>query len=175
MRSLRHVSVRVVGTAVAVGAAVLVVAGSVLLWSLGSVDQPIDFNHSKHVEDLGLGCTTCHLYALTGTRATIPNIEVCGMCHTVPLTESEEELLVVEQIQSGQPIPWRKIYWVPAHVYFSHRRHTSTAEIACETCHGAVGESSTPVSRPLVKIKMNLCVQCHRQSEASTDCISCHR
>ena len=175
MRSLRHVSARAVGITVAAGAAVLVVSGAVLHRSLTSVEQPIAFNHSKHVEDLGLGCTMCHLYALTGTRATIPNIEVCGMCHTAPLTESEEEVLVVEHVQSGQPIPWRKIYRVPAHVYFSHRRHTSTAEIACETCHGAMGETSTPVSRPIVKITMDRCVQCHRQSEVSTDCISCHR
>ncbi len=167
---------RVIGATVAVGStAVLIVAGTFFLGSRGSVDQPIGFNHSKHVEDLGLPCTTCHLYAETGTRATIPNIEVCGMCHTAPLTESPEELLVVEHVQSGDPIPWRKVYRVPEHVYFSHRRHTSVAEIACETCHGNIGELSTPVSRPIVKITMDRCMQCHQSSAVTTDCISCHR
>ena len=167
---------RVIGTTVAVGsAAALVVAGTFFVRSLGSVDQPIAFNHSKHVEDLGLPCTTCHLYAETGTRATIPNIEVCEMCHTAPLTESPEEALVVEHIQSGQPIPWRKVYRVPEHVYFSHRRHTSVAEIACDTCHGAIGERLTPVTRPMVKITMDRCVECHQSTAASRDCISCHR
>ncbi|MFH1765512.1 MAG: cytochrome c3 family protein, partial [Gemmatimonadota bacterium] len=72
---------RVIGATVAVGsAAVLVVAGTFFLRSRGSVDQPFAFDHSKHVEYLGLPCTTCHLYAETGTRATIPNIEVCRMC-----------------------------------------------------------------------------------------------
>ena len=167
---------RAVGIAVVVlSAAALAAGGTRVLRSRGVVVQPIAFNHRKHVEDLGLGCTICHLYAETGTRATIPNIEVCGMCHVAPMTESPEEVLVVEHVQSGEPIPWRKVYRVPAHVYFSHRRHTSVAEIACETCHGAIGEKTTPVSRPLVKITMDRCVECHRQSGASTDCISCHR
>jgi hypothetical protein len=167
---------RIIGAAFATGsAAVLVVVGTFFLGSRGSVHQPIAFNHSKHVEGLGLPCTTCHLYAETGTRATIPNIEVCRMCHTAPLTESPEEALLVEYIQSGQPIPWRKVYWVPEHVYFSHRRHTSVAGIACETCHGAVGERGTPVTRPMVKITMDRCVECHQSAAASRDCISCHR
>ncbi len=162
-------------TVVVFSSAALAVGGTFALQPRGAVDQPIAFNHSKHVEGLGLECTTCHLYAVTGTRATIPNIEVCGMCHTVPLTELAEEVLVVEHVESGEPIPWRKIYRVPTHVYFSHRRHTSVAEIECETCHGAIGEKSTPVSRPIVKITMDRCVECHRLSGASTDCISCHR
>ncbi|TFH66713.1 MAG: hypothetical protein E4G90_02115 [Gemmatimonadales bacterium] len=167
---------KAVGLAVAAGSAVvLVVAGGLLLRSRGSFDQPIAFNHSKHVEEMGLPCTTCHLYAETGTRATIPNIEVCRMCHTAPLTESPEEALLVEHIQSGEPIPWRKVYWVPEHVYFSHRRHTSVAEISCETCHGAIGERTTPVTRPIVKITMDRCVECHQSTAASRDCISCHR
>jgi len=132
-------------TVVVFSSAALAVGGTFALQPRGAVDQPIAFNHSKHVEGLGLECTTCHLYAVTGTRATIPNIEV------------------------------RKIYRVPTHVYFSHRRHTSVAEIECETCHGAIGEKSTPVSRPIVKITMDRCVECHRLSGASTDCISCHR
>ncbi|MDP2956482.1 MAG: cytochrome c3 family protein [Longimicrobiales bacterium] len=165
-----------VGAAVAVGsAAVLVVAGAFFLRSRGAVEQPIAFNHSKHVQDLGLVCTTCHLYAETGTRATIPNIEVCQMCHAQPLTESPEEAVLVEHIQSGQPIRWRKVYWVPDHVYFSHRRHTSVAKIACETCHGAMGEMVAPVSRPMVKITMDRCLNCHKSEGASSDCISCHR
>ena len=155
-------------------AALLVLAAAILLPPRGSATQPIRFNHSKHTKDLGLPCTTCHLYAETGARATIPNIEVCRMCHTTLLTESEEEARLVEYIQAGEPIPWRKVYWVPEHVHFSHRRHTSVAEIPCETCHGAIGERSSPVTRRLVNITMDGCVSCHRDAGASDDCISCH-
>lgn len=167
---------RLFGITVVVCSTLLVAgAGAAALLGPGPVDQPIAFNHSKHVQDLGLDCTVCHLYARTGTRATIPNIQVCGMCHTSPLTESPEEAHLVEHIESQEPIPWRKVYWVPEHVYFSHRRHTSAGEIQCETCHGAIGELSTPVSRQLVEISMDGCVQCHRLQQVSTDCINCHR
>ncbi len=167
---------RVVGTAVVMSSAVVLAgAGACFLGSQGPVDQPIAFNHSKHVQDVGLECTTCHLYAETGTRATIPNIEVCQMCHAQPLTESPEEAVLVEHIQEGQPIRWQKVYWVPTNVYFSHRRHTSVAGIACETCHGAIGQRVDPVSRPLEKISMSRCVNCHQSEGASRDCIACHR
>jgi hypothetical protein len=167
---------RVVTAALLVGAAGLLTGASACFrGSQRPVHQPIAFNHSKHVQDLGLVCTTCHLYAETGPRATIPNIEVCEMCHAQPLTESPEEAVLIEHIQSGEPIRWLKVYRVPAHVYFSHRRHTSVAKIACETCHGAIGERVAPVSRPLVKITMNRCLDCHQSEGASSDCIACHR
>jgi hypothetical protein len=161
---------------VSVAAATALVLGAASLMSLrGSVDQPLAFSHTKHTEDLGLPCTTCHLYAETGMRATIPNIEVCRMCHTAPLTESEEEVRLVEFIEAGEPIPWSKVYWVEDHVYFSHRRHTSVAGIECETCHGEVKSMAVPVSKPAVKITMDRCMECHWTLGASNDCDSCHR
>ena len=163
------------GMSAAAGATVLVLGAALFLGPLESVNQPLVFSHSKHTEDLGLPCTTCHLYAETGTRATIPNIEVCGMCHTAPLTDFPEEARLVEHIQAGEPIPWSKVYWIPDHVFFSHRRHTSVAEIGCETCHGDVGGRATPLTKRLVKISMDRCMDCHWATGASNDCISCHR
>jgi len=157
------------------GAAVLVLSAVALIPSLGATRQPLAFNHNKHVEELGLPCTTCHLYAKTGIRATIPNIEVCRMCHAAPLTESEEEAHLVEHIQAEEAIPWRKIYRVPEHVFFSHRRHTAVAGVECETCHGDVGSLAAPFSQQMVKITMERCMGCHWEVEASNDCMSCHR
>jgi len=154
---------------------VLVGGGAAAAFWPRSVEQPIAFSHQKHVGDMGLDCTICHLYAETGVRATIPNVHVCEMCHAAPLTDSPEEALLVEFIESREPIPWRKVYWTADHVFFSHRRHTAIAEIPCETCHGAVGGMSTPISTQLVEITMDRCVQCHRLESASTDCITCHR
>lgn len=153
----------------------LVLGAAFFMASVGSVTQPLAFNHRKHTQDLGLPCTTCHLYAETGARATIPNVEVCGMCHTAALTDSPEEARLVEYIQVGEPIPWRKVYRVPPHVFFSHRRHTSVAEIKCETCHGEIGNMTTPVLKPVVRVSMGRCMDCHWTTDASNDCISCHR
>lgn len=165
---------RAVVVAVLVVGAILVAAGIVLSIVPRSIPQPIAFNHARHVDDLGMECVDCHRYARTGVRATIPNIETCGDCHEETLTESEEEARVVEHVQAGDPIPWRKIYRVPDHVYFSHRRHTAIAGVDCETCHGPMSDRSEPVTRPYRRVTMEGCVECHRRSNASSDCIHCH-
>jgi hypothetical protein len=152
-----------------------VVAGVTVSQIANSVEQPILFNHQLHLEEAGLECTDCHRYAIDGIRATIPNVDVCGDCHEEPLTESAEEALVAEHVRDGVPIPWRKVYWVPEHVYFSHRRHTAIAGILCETCHGPVGDESVPLTRPLVRIDMNNCMGCHAEAGVTNDCVACHR
>jgi hypothetical protein len=148
--------------------------GGFTLWTW-RIEQPIAFNHRLHVEDLGSDCTDCHLYAETGVRATIPNIEVCADCHEEAQGESEHEARLVEYIQSEELVPWRKIYRVPDHVYFSHRRHTTLGNLACETCHGRVEILETPLSRPDIDLGMDFCMDCHYQSNVSNDCLLCHR
>lgn len=154
--------------------AVALVLAAFSLWR-GSVEQPIAFNHRLHIADVGLVCTDCHLYAETGVRATIPNIDLCGDCHAEVQTESAEEARLVEYIQSNEPIPWRKVYRVPEHVYFSHRRHTTLGEIPCTTCHGEIETRESPVTRAEVSLSMDFCMDCHYETEVSNDCLLCHR
>jgi hypothetical protein len=154
----------------------VLVAGGVALALVGrSVTQPIAFNHRLHVDEVGAECIDCHRYALEGARATIPNLDVCAECHEESQTDSIEEARVVEHIQEGVPILWRKIYRVPDHVYFSHRRHTAIAGIACETCHGEVATQELPLTRPLIHPTMDHCMECHEEAGASNDCVYCHR
>jgi hypothetical protein len=155
--------------------ALLIGAGVVVAMSPRPIDQPIAFNHRLHVEDLGSDCTDCHLYAETGVRATIPNLEVCADCHAEAQTDSSEEAQLVDYIEAGTPIPWRKIYRVPDHVYFSHRRHTSIGEIECAICHGQMSEATEPVTRPFRRVTMKGCMDCHDESGASNDCLLCHK
>lgn len=140
-----------------------------------SVEQPIAFNHQKHVAELGMDCTECHQYATQNTRATIPNWTVCATCHEDPVTDSAEEARVVKYIHDEEMIPWQAVHWVPDHVYFSHRRHTAIAGIDCEVCHGPIREQSVPLTRPLRGVSMERCIDCHEDSGASTDCVSCHK
>ncbi|MGB3562865.1 MAG: cytochrome c3 family protein [Thermoanaerobaculia bacterium] len=157
------------------GVLVLLAVGVAVSLAPGPITQPIAFNHRLHVEDLGSECTDCHLYAETGVRATIPNLEVCADCHEEAQTESAAEALLVEHIQTNDPIPWRQIYWVPDHVLFSHRRHTAIGGIECETCHGAMGDREKPVTRQVIRLSMNRCMKCHDESGVSNDCLLCHR
>lgn len=154
---------------------VLAVATAALGYAWNRVEQPIAFNHRVHIEEVGFECTDCHLYAKTGVRATIPNIEICEACHADAEDASPGVVRTVEYVERSEPIPWRKVYRVPNHVYFSHRRHTAMAGIACEECHGEVGQRTEPVDRPAVAPTMERCLDCHDERGASNDCLWCHR
>ena len=157
------------------GVGILAVAGLLNPLAGRPAAQPIAFNHSLHVGEVGLDCTDCHRYVLTGARATIPNVEDCGECHMEAQGESAEERRLIAFVESGEPIPWRKVYRVPDHVYFSHRRHAAIAGIECERCHGPMAERTLPVTRPAVRLTMEACIECHDQAGVSNDCIACHR
>ncbi len=138
------------------------------------VEQPLAFSHQLHVTELGSECGDCHLYALSGVRAGIPNVEQCADCHEEAQSDSPEEARLVGYIASGEKVPWRKVYRVPDHVFFSHRRHAAIAAIACEVCHGPIADRVLPVSRPHWRPTMDNCMDCHEESGVSNDCIFCH-
>jgi len=161
--------------------AALIAAASLLAvspWSppiaFWQIRQPIAFNHNIHVEELGIECVDCHLYATTSVRATIPNVENCADCHEEAQGDSVEEAKLIAYVTAGERVPWRKIYRVPDHVYFSHRRHSSIAAIDCEVCHGPVSQQVKPAARPYWKPTMNNCMECHEELGASNDCVHCH-
>jgi hypothetical protein len=150
---------------------ILVLLGSTLVFAIalivilqviwGGVRQPIAFNHKIHAEN-DLECSGK------------PTLETCLNCHEEPLGESKAEEKLIEYIKSGEEIGWERLYQVPEDVYFSHRMHVVLGNIECSTCHGDIGESSRPPSKPL-KITMKKCMKCHEEKEADNDCMACHR
>lgn len=137
--------------------------------------QPIRFNHKEHVEDVGLSCQDCHLYVKTQPFAGLPGLDLCLTCHEEPQTDSAEEEKLRALQSEGQELVWQRIYRVPNHVYFSHRRHTTIAEMECTTCHGQIAEMKSPPAKPAISISMGRCIKCHRQENVSNDCLNCHR
>jgi len=157
---------------------VLITAASLVACShTETVQQPINYNHRIHVVDQELECTDCHEHARDLARATIPKIDVCADCHDPdsPLSKSPEEAKLLGYIRRGENVPWCKVYRVPSHVYFSHRRHTAIGQIECNVCHGEMEKRVNAVSRQAVPVKMKTCLQCHRKRGVDTDCTRCHR
>jgi hypothetical protein len=102
-----------------------------------------------------------------------------------------------------EPIEWERVHRVPDHVQFFHEPHiryfTQTQEGRVETLRRA-GSHNLPMSSPpqaaeLVeatctichgkvramdkvkqerRLKMGDCVDCHRDNDAPTDCVTCH-
>ena len=99
----------------------------------------------------------------------------CAACHQEPNGTSAAEGMVVEAVRAGRDIPWARLYELPRHVYFTHRRHVTVARIACERCHGDMGAQARPPPLPLVALTMDGCIGCHRERHASRDCDVCHR
>ncbi len=160
---------------------VVVVLAAVILFYLGSktnsdIIQPIAYSHKAHVETADLNCTDCHSTVQTAQAATLPSLEVCSTCHSEqPISQSPEELKLLEFVKRAQAIPWQRVYRVPDHVYFSHRRHVAKGELECAACHGNVGEFTNPVSTQFLQLTMENCMKCHRENNVTNDCLACHR
>jgi hypothetical protein len=143
-------------------------------FGLGSkTDQPISFDHKKHVGQ-GLGCDACHRFFKTQTFSGIPDLNTCLECHKEPVTKSQEEEKIRQFQKSNKEIPWKRIYEQPDHVFFSHRRHVVLGKLDCKNCHGDIGQSERPPSRPWVTMTMKWCIDCHAKSKVTNDCLSCH-
>lgn len=156
---------------------VIVVAVVVLLVATRSpaVPQPVAFNHLKHTQELGLTCEFCHPYVKAGAHAGLPDVQTCSACHQTRQGTSDEAARVTELIAEGNPLQFNKLFRMPGHVFYTHRRHVGIAELECQTCHGNIAESERPPARPLVRVTMDFCMECHREREATLDCNACHR
>lgn len=138
--------------------------------------QPLAYNHKSHIDNASLTCTDCHVTVESSPSATIPSLEVCSTCHSdQPISESGEEKKLLEFVAKGISIPWQRVYSVPDHVYFSHRRHVTKGGLDCKVCHGEVKELITPVSTQFLPTTMENCMKCHREQNVTNDCLSCHR
>jgi len=136
-------------------------------------EQPISFNHKKHLEQ-GLSCDACHRFFKTQTFSGMPDNPTCLECHKEPVTKSTEEEKIRQSQQKGKEIVWKRIYEQPDHVFFSHRRHVVLGKLSCQTCHGEIGQSEKPPTQPWVKMTMKWCMDCHTKNKVTNDCLACH-
>lgn len=155
---------------------VIIFIVSVNFLSTDPIIQPLAYNHKIHIEDAAMECADCHRYVEKLASATLPDIQVCADCHSdEPTTDSPEEVKLLQYVEEGKEIDWQRIYEVPDHVYFSHRRHVVLGEVECADCHGVVEEQTRPVSYPEVEVTMDNCMDCHKENKVTNDCLSCHR
>jgi hypothetical protein len=133
--------------------------------------QPIPYSHKKHLA-LGLKCDSCHTNPTPGIHMTIPQSGKCMACHTEVAKESPAIRKLAEYDESKKPVPWVRVYAVPAWVYWNHRTHLQ-AKVECDACHGQVAEMDTMKLATDVTT-MQGCVDCHQQREAPAGCETCH-
>ncbi|UCC72928.1 MAG: cytochrome c3 family protein [Gemmatimonadota bacterium] len=161
-----------------VGLGLMLTAGIVIaavLTATPTVPQPVAFNHRKHTEELGLNCEFCHVYVTKRAHAGLPNAQTCTMCHQATQGTSAEAARVTTLLAEGDPLTFNKLFRLESHVFYTHRRHVGIAELECATCHGAIAATERPPARPLVRIDMDFCMDCHREQGQTLDCNACHR
>ena len=140
-----------------------------------AVAQPVAFNHRAHTEGLHLECRVCHQYVTTGAHAGLPDAKTCALCHSVRQGTTAESARLTELLALGDTIVFKKLFHLAPYVFFTHTRHVGIAQLDCKTCHGGIALTERPPTRPLVTIRMAVCLSCHAQQQQSTDCVACHR
>ena len=134
-------------------------------------DQPIAFSHAHHVGEYEIACEFCHAYARRGPVAGIPSVERCVGCHRSILSDQPEIQKLFGYWENEEPIPWIRIHDLPNYVRFTHKAHVR-AEIACDNCHGDVAQME--IVQQTESLSMGWCLDCHKERDASRDCLICH-
>lgn len=134
--------------------------------------QPIDFNHKVHAGTYQISCLYCHANARRSPVAGIPSAQLCMGCHKITAADRPEIRKLQGYWDRKEPIAWVKIFGQPDFVAFSHVAHVR-AHVACEQCHGPI-QTMDRVYRA-VDLTMDRCLSCHRDRQASIDCVTCHK
>ncbi len=141
-----------------------------LATGLFAVEQPVPYSHKVHLS-MGLKCNSCHKNADPGEAMGLPAESFCMSCHQAIKTGSPHIQKLAVAAREKQPIPWVRVYKLPAFVYFSHRVHTK-AGATCEACHGPVREREVITKE--VSLSMKSCMACHAEKKAQNECTTCH-
>ena len=148
-------------------------------------EQPVAFPHTVHVQQAGLDCQFCHRTASTDEAATVPAVEQCLFCHDFgkidgTLSSNPDAAAEIQKVRDAfygsesrdaGAIDWARVHRLPDHVQFVHQPHIA-AGVSCSICHGDV--ASMEVVQQVRNLKMRDCVDCHRDLNAPTDCVTCH-
>ena len=151
-------------------------------------EQPIAYSHLTHVTNK-IECTFCHENGEgRSPHMLIPSAEKCALCHQKTKRDHPEVQKILKHAQAKTEPEWRRVYgFAPsANVFFTHVPHLR-AKIACQICHGDVGQMNR-VKR-VVNQTMGWCLKCHAETPNQMisvpntkvqvnrlmDCAVCHR
>ncbi len=133
--------------------------------------QPLPFSHKTHMA-VGLVCQMCHTNPEPGSLMTYPPTETCMSCHAAIQTDKPAIVNLQKYAESGNKIPWVRVYAVTPGVSWSHRAHLESGA-QCETCHGDISQVEA-VSESKATLAMATCISCHEARGAKTECVTCH-
>jgi c(7)-type cytochrome triheme protein len=133
-----------------------------------SASPDLIFNHSFHVQEMGVSCTECHTSVTSSNRGTddlLPEMDACLNCHDGDT--AGEECALCHRTPDDPPLLPRIRDYSPL---FPHVVHT--ARMDCDHCHGEVAAAKEVGPRHLPA--MSLCMTCHETPGDFSGCLVCH-
>lgn len=120
------------------------------LRSYNSNEKPIDWKRVHRVPDHVHFVHEAHIRFFSGTKDVVSKIDIDRVSSQITLDDARK---IYPNVKVGEIIDVKESQ-------------------VCMTCHGDVGNmAKVKQIRPL---KMSDCVNCHRDNNAPTDCITCH-
>ena len=132
----------------------------------------VPFDHTIHAGKYGIPCLDCHAFADKSPVAGLPSGRKCMGCHKFVDKENPSVQRLAAHVEAGEPLRWQRVFSIPDFVYFSHRMHVR-ANVACAECHGDMAAMKTVVQAR--SFTMGRCMQCHKERNATHDCLGCHK
>ena len=124
--------------------------------------QPVPFDHSIHVDQLGMDCRYCHTFVDRSEHSNIPSAATCMNCHNQIKADSPALAPIRESAAGGKPVEWIRVHRTPDYVFFNHSVHVNRG-ISCVECHGQINKMK--VVRHEKSFGMAFCLDCHREPE----------
>jgi hypothetical protein len=127
--------------------------------------QPVPFDHSIHVKQLGMDCRYCHSFVETSNHSNVPTTQTCMNCHNSVQKDNPKLAALraswdsAKDKKDGQSVEWIKIHRAPDFVYFNHSVHVNRG-VSCVSCHGQVNEMQVVYHHE--PQSMGWCLDCHR-------------
>lgn len=126
-------------------------------------EQPIQFSHVQHVNQVGLDCRYCHSNVEESSFANIPSTETCMTCHSQVKVGSPLLEPLAASWNDQERLAWNRVNQLPDYVYFNHSIHVNKG-VSCVECHGRMDQ--VDVAQKEKSFHMAWCLECHRNPEA---------
>ena len=124
--------------------------------------QPVAFDHSLHVDQLGMDCRYCHSSVEQSEHSLVPDAATCLNCHNQIQSDSPALAPIRQSAATGEPVPWVRVHKTPDYVYFNHAVHVNRG-ISCVECHGDIHKM--PEVYHSEPFSMGFCLECHREPD----------
>ncbi len=129
----------------------------------------ITFDHSKHINEVGVGCATCHPDG-AADLPDMPGMDTCKECHEgVSAPAGSSQCYTCHTDKDYKIVRTRDLIKRQGLHGFVHKQHMQAAQ-KCTQCHTQILKSTNSSNNNYPV--MSNCTSCH--STSSNECSMCH-